>query len=276
MPELPEVEVSRQYLEATSLHQEVAEVDVRDAYVLKDVDPDELDAALRGRKLIGGRRHGKLLFVQTDGDPWLLLHFGMSGFLEYHEDPEETSPYPRVLFRFRGGAHLDFDNRRKLGQVRLVEGPEDYVRAKGLGPDALSKGLDRQGFVESLLGRRGTLKSALMNQEILAGVGNEFSDEILFQRRLHPRTKVASLDEKALGAVFDTLRTTLNSAIDARMQPEQLPSRFLLRHRSEGASCPRCEGDVARVEVSGRGAYYCPSCQGDAPVGEASAADGPS
>jgi formamidopyrimidine-DNA glycosylase len=276
VPELPEVEVSRQYLEATSLHQEVAEVDVRDAYVVKDVDPDELDAALRGRKLIGGRRHGKLLFVQTDGDPWLLLHFGMSGFLEYHEDPDETSPYPRVLFRFRGGAHLDFDNRRKLGQVRLVEDPDDYVHAKGLGPDALSKSLDRQGFVESLRGRRGTLKSALMNQEILAGVGNEFSDEILFQRRLHPRTKVASLDDEALGAVYDTLRTTLDAAIDARMKPEQLPSRFLLRHRNEGGTCPRCEGDVARVEVSGRGANFCPSCQGEEASGERSDAAGSS
>lgn len=264
MPELPDVEVFRQYLEATSLHRKVEEVEARDAYVVKDLSADELDEALRDREFRRGRRHGKLLFVETDGDPWLLLHFGMSGFLEYHEDPDETSEYPRVLFRFEGGSHLDFDNRRKLGEVRIVEDPDAYVREKGLGPDALSGGLDRQAFVEALRGRRGMLKTALMNQEILAGIGNEFSDEILFQRRLHPRTKVADLDDGALGEIWDSLHTTLESAIDARMKPEQMPSRFLLPHREAGAACPRCGGEISRVEVAGRGAYHCPECQGDA------------
>lgn len=265
MPELPHIEVFRRHLDATSLEKTIAEVEVRDEDLVKGVSPAELARRLEGDRFVGSRRHGKYLFAGTGDGPWVLFHFGMSGFLSWFEDPDRETDYPKVLWHFEDDGVLIFDCMRKLGQVRLVEEPDDWISEKGLGPDALSEGFDRTAFREALSGRRGYLKSALMNQEIMAGVGNEFSDEILFQRKLHPKTKVKALSEKELEAVHDTLTHVMETAISARMETENLPGRFLLPHRDEGAECPRCGGEIRRIEVSGRGSYFCPECQGEEP-----------
>lgn len=265
MPELPDVEIQRQLVESTALGRRIETVEVRDEYLVKGVEPDELRGRLEGDAFRRARRHGKYLFVETKGGTWVLFHFGMSGFLRYYEDPEGEPEYPKVVWLFEDDGALAFDCRRKLGVVRLVDGPEAFAREKGLGPDALSDALDRQAFREAMIGRRGMVKTALMNQEILAGIGNEFSDEILFQMELHPRTKVSDLGEGRVDRLYDTLRHTLKAAIQARMDPEQLPGRFLLPRRDEEAACPRCGAGVRRIEVSGRGSYFCPACQGEEP-----------
>ncbi len=265
MPELPDVELYRRHVEATSLDRAIEELEVRDDYLVEDVAPETLADRLEGDRFVGTRRHGKYLFVETGRGPWVLFHFGMSGFLRWLEDPSGETEYPKLLWRFQGDGVLVFDCRRKLGEVRLVDDPGEWIDGKELGPDALGGGFDRAAFREALSGRRGYLKSALMNQKIMAGVGNEFSDEILFQRKLHPKTEVKALSEEELEAAHDTLTNVLETAVSARMDPDDLPGRFLLPHREEGAECPRCGGVVARVEVSGRGSYYCPACQGEEP-----------
>jgi len=244
MPELPHIEVFRQHLDATSLKKTVEEVEVRDEDLVKGVSAADLKSRLEGDRFVRSRRHGKYLFAETGDGPWVLFHFGMSGFLSWFEDPEHETDYPKVLWHFEDDGVLIFDCMRKLGQVSLVEEPDDFIGEKDLGPDALSEGFDRTAFREALSGRRGYLKSALMNQEIMAGVGNEFSDEILFQRKLHPKTKVKSLSDKELEAVHDTLTHVMETAVDARMEMDNLPGR---------------------IEVSGRGSYFCPACQGEEP-----------
>lgn len=257
MPELPDVAVFREYLDATALHQRIEEVEVRDDYVLEDVSSRALAERLEGRSLASTTQHGKYLLVEIDGDGgWLVLHFGMTGFLKYFRDEDEAPGHIRVLLRFENGYALAFDCRRKLGKVALTDGPEAWARAKELGPDALA--LDTEGFLEALAGRRGRVKSALMNQSILAGVGNVYTDEALFQARIHPETSVDELDEARRRELFGVLRDVLHAAIEARADPERVPDRFLLPHRRKGESCPRCGTELERIELSGRATYFCP------------------
>lgn len=257
MPELPDVAVFRDYLDATALHERIEEVEVRDDYVLEDLSARTLAQRLEGRSLESTEQHGKYLLVRIGEDGgWLVLHFGMTGFLKYFREDEQAPGHIRVLLRFENGYRLAFDCRRKLGKVALADSPEAWVRAKELGPDALA--LDAEGFLEVLAGRRGRVKSALMNQSILAGVGNVYADEALFQARIHPERSVDALDESRRRELFEALHDVLESAIEARADPERVPDRFLLPHRRRGKSCPRCGGQIERIELSGRATYFCP------------------
>lgn len=145
---------------------------------------------------------------------------------------------------------------RKFGQIGLVDDVEAFVEAEGLGPDAQE--LDLDGFRERLAGRRGTIKGTLMNQQVIAGLGNEYTDEILFQAGLHPRTPVEALDDEALERVYEIMREVIEKAVEARIDPDRMPDSFLLPHREEGTACPRCGRPLEKIEVVGRPTYLCP------------------
>src|SRR6184192_3267187 len=115
MPELPDVETFKRYLDATSLHQRISGVDVQDRYILKGLSMDELARRLKGCCFKSTRRHGKHLFVRTDGDLWLRLHFGMTGSLQYFKDEEQAPKHTRVLFVFSNAHRLAFEDQRKFG-----------------------------------------------------------------------------------------------------------------------------------------------------------------
>lgn len=262
MPELPDVQVFKEYVDATSLHQRILAVHVDAAGLRETVSPATLRRRLRGRRLESARRHGKHLFVEVEGDGWLRLHFGMSGGLAYYKDADPPD-HARLVLDFPDDYHLAFTNVRKLGQIGFVDDPPTFIRNRGMGPDALD--LDLEGFRERLAGRRGSVKGTLMNQEVLAGLGNEYTDEILFQAGLHPETPVDELDDRSEARLFRAMRRVLSAAIDARADPDRLPGGFLLPRRAEGASCPRCGGEIERIEVGGRPTYLCPH---DQPVRE--------
>ncbi|MFO7958876.1 MAG: DNA-formamidopyrimidine glycosylase family protein [Candidatus Brocadiia bacterium] len=259
MPELPDVEAMRRYLEATSLHQKVEGVEVRDDYVLKGVTPPDLREALVGREFRSTVRHGKNMLVELDEPPWLRLHFGMTGNLNYHRGEAPGLEHVRVLLRFSGGYRLAYLCQRKLGRISLPESPEAFVQEQGLGPDALS--VDFDDFRRIMDGRRGRLKSALMNQHIIAGLGNVYADEALFQARLHPLRTVDSLSERRLEALHHAMRDVLRTSIARGSDARDLPAGYLLHRRGEGEDCPRCGGTIERVKVNQRSTYFCPRCQ---------------
>jgi formamidopyrimidine-DNA glycosylase len=153
MPELPDVEVFKQYADSTSLHQKIGSVEVRNEKILGDVTARKLQGALKGRTLESTRRHGKQLFVELDDDSWLLLHFGMTGSLEYFEDVGRDPPHDRFLISFENGYHLALNDARMFGKVDLVEDPDRFIREQKLGPDPLE--LDADTFRERFGGRKG-------------------------------------------------------------------------------------------------------------------------
>jgi formamidopyrimidine-DNA glycosylase len=261
MPELPDVEVFRRYLEATALHKTITEVQIRAASLLKGISPPKLRHTLVQRQLKATRRHGKHLLVQLNQGPWLTLHFGMTGYLKYFKDMDQDPEHDRLRLSFDNGFHLAYVCQRKLGAVGLADGVESFIKEKHLGPDALDLGLD--GFRQALQGKRGTVKSFLMNQKYLAGIGNVYSDEILFQSQLHPKSQVNELAAETVVRLFQALKDVLFKAIEAQADPDRVPDSFLLPHRWGNGLCPRGHGDLQKVTVSGRSAYYCPVCQGN-------------
>jgi formamidopyrimidine-DNA glycosylase len=241
------------------LHERIIGVDVRSAYVLKGVSGHELARRLKGRRFESSRRHGKHLFVRADGDLWLRLHFGMTGSLRYFKDQEKAARHTRVLFVFANAHCLAFEDQRKFGEIGLVEDVDKYLRKRGLGPDALDMSLSQ--FRKLLRTHRGAVKSILLNQKVIAGIGNIYADEILFHARMHPATEIGRLGEKTVGKLFRATRYILKKAIDAKADVDLMPKSWLLPHRSKGGKCPRCGRELKSATIGGRTAWFCAHCQ---------------
>lgn len=260
MPELPDVEVYRRYLSATSLHQRIDRVHLESPELLVGTSPQGLGRALHGRSLEEAQRHGKYLFAEVSGGRWLVMHFGMSGELRYFKRGEEDEPdYTQCLLLFGNGFNLAYVAPRKLGMIGLVASPQWLVEEKELGPDAMA--LDMDAFREQAAGRRGGVKSWLMDQSSIAGIGNIYSDEILFQAQIHPKRPVNDLDEDALARLYRAMRSVLERAVTAGADPSAMPSDFLLPHREPDGRCPRCDTPLESIQAGGRTAWFCPRCQ---------------
>lgn len=261
MPELPDVEVYRRRLEGAALHRPVAGVHVATPDLLHGTTPQGLGRALNGRCFTAARRHGKYLFAVHDGDGALVLHFGMSGVLVTVSAGDETPDYTRCEMEFSDGGRLAYTAPRKLGLIALTGTMEGFIRDRGLGSDAL--GLDADALGRLASGRRGGIKAWLMDQETMAGIGNVYSDEILFQARMHPRRAVKALDEAGLDRLQKAMNKALHDAIEAGAEPGRMPAGFLLPHRHDGGHCPNCDTPVEHLQAAGRTAWLCPRCQRD-------------
>ncbi|MCF8111378.1 MAG: hypothetical protein K9J85_07800 [Desulfobacteraceae bacterium] len=262
MPELPDVEVFCRHFIKTSLDQKIDNVDA-EASVLEGVSEKELKTSLQGRGFSSAQRHGKYMFAGTSvSGPRLAIHFGMTGYLQYLEPGNRKPPHTRMLVSFSNGCGLAFDCRRKLGRIRLIQEIREFLLEKDLGPDALDPGLGKKEFQKRLSQSRGYIKSVLMNQSVIAGIGNIYSDEILYQARIHPKHKTGDLSKSELEAVYDAMQRVLSTAIKAGADPGKMPSDFLIPNRDPKASCPVCGQKIEKIPVSGRKGYFCPGCQG--------------
>jgi formamidopyrimidine-DNA glycosylase len=265
MPELPDVELYRRYLDEHALGRTIARVAVNDARILGELAASAFVARLSGNRFEESRRHGKHLLVRLRRDGWLTLHFGMTGGLVHFRDAADDPPYDRVRFDFAGGDHLAYVNRRMLGRVGLAADADAFIRDEQLGPDALDPAFDLPAFARALRGRRRDVKSVLMDQALIAGIGNIYADEILFQARLHPKAPVTSLGERERALLFEQIKAVLTTAIDcgagAEQLLERLPDDYLLPQREKDGKCPRCGAKIATLKAAGRTAYFCPRCQ---------------
>ncbi|MFP4477225.1 MAG: Fpg/Nei family DNA glycosylase [Desulfatibacillaceae bacterium] len=259
MPELPDVETYRKYLEATALHKAIVKVSV-ETDLLAGVSEKELSKTLNNAKLENTRRHGKHLFIRTSKGPWVGLHFGMTGFLKYYEKPEEKPEHVRLLLAFSNGYRLAYDCQRKLGAIRIIDDPDEFIEDNDLGPDALADDMDFETFRDIIRGSRGYIKSTLMSQKDIAGLGNVWSDEILYQAGIHPKKKIGQLDDGQLRKLYDTMLDVLDKGIRAGGDTAKMPDGFLTPLRGTDSECP-CGGKVEKISVSGRNAVYCPRCQ---------------
>lgn len=261
MPELPDVEIRKRYIDATSLHQTIEHVALTGRRMLHGATAGTLRRRTRGASFDRTERHGKHLFVELGGDGWLMLHFGMTGELAYVGNPSAEAKDTDLTIRFENGGRLDCRWRRKLGRIELVETPDRFVREHELGPDALSPALKLPDFRRMLTNRRGAVKSALMDQHFIAGIGNIYSDEMLFQARIHPRTAARGLENEETAALYRAMWRVLRIAVQRKAEPDRMPASWLLPQRAGASDCPRCGGRLDRIAFAGRTALVCPACQ---------------
>jgi formamidopyrimidine-DNA glycosylase len=272
MPELPEVEGFARYFAQHALRQRIIRVRIRDERIL-GVRKETLSRALRGHPFSQVRRHGKHLFAEA-GAAWLHLHFGMTGDLEYYDASSVSRPpssdrdsrmtddgsrmtdprFARVIFDFPNG-HLAFIDMRLFGVVDLTPSPEAYIEEHGLGPDPLQMSLKE--FRDRIEKRRGAVKALLMSQDVIAGIGNLYADETLFQTGIHPRRPVDRLSDAEVRAIYNAMRRIVREVIRVRAKDGDWPRRYLTMHREEGERCPKCGGTIQRTVVMSRTTYYC-------------------
>lgn len=263
MPELPDVAAFKSYIDATALHQPIVKTSVKDDRVLKGVSRQSLSARLKGKAIGGTRRHGKYLFalMEDDASAALIMHFGMTGQPVYFED-DEVPEYTVILLDLEGKGQLAYICKRMLGRISWTDDVDAFIDAEALGLDALAEELDWACFSGLLGERRGSIKSKLMNQNIIAGVGNVYADEICFQAHVDPAATVKKMPEKMLKRVYRQMRRVLQVAVERNGEIERYPRSWLLSARERGQStCPRCDSKLKTQKVSGRTTHFCPDCQ---------------
>jgi formamidopyrimidine-DNA glycosylase len=275
MPELPEVEALAHHLREHALYRPVARVDVASMSAVKTFDPPM--SALRGRVVTGASRYGKFLSVEFADRPdeplHLITHLSRAGWLRWHDTAGAAPPKPgrgplelRVHLDEVGGPGFDLTEAgtQKRLSVYLVAHPQQVPGIARLGPDALAVSADE--FAALLTGHTERIKTLLVEQQWLAGVGNAYSDEILHTAKLSPYAVAGRLRPEQVDELYAALRSVLTDAVDrsvgqgaAQLKGEK---RSGLRvHARTGLPCPVCGDTVREVSFANRSFQYCPGCQ---------------
>lgn len=256
MPELPSVEIFKRYFDKCALRQMIKKVEVKSPELVVNLSSRELEKSLECHEFISSSRYGKYLFSYLSNGLYLVMHFGMTGYLHYFH--QHSSKHVRMLITFKNGYHLAFDDARKFGKLGITKDPDKFVKMKKLGPDALK--VDFKNFKNLFKGRKGMIKPLLMNQQVIAGIGNLYADEILYQSRVHPMTPANHLDEEKWEMIFYEMKRVLKKAIECNDKIQALPSNYILSHREINGKCPDGQ-DLEIIKVGGRTTYLCPDKQ---------------
>ena len=248
MPELPEVERARALIESEGLGRTVASVDDGDTWVCRPHPPGEIADAVTGATLADAHRRGKAMWVDLDGGPPLGLHLGMTGRIVVDADGEPLRS-DRFTLWFEDGGSLRLRDPRRLGRVVL---DPDLSR---LGPDAAQ--VTRREFRERVGRGTAPLKARIMDQSVIAGVGNLLADETLWRAGLSPLREAGSLSAEEL----DGLRRALRTATRRAIRLGGVHTGDLIAHRGRGGSCPNCGAPLERARIGGRTTWWCPRDQ---------------
>ncbi|MDA8972240.1 DNA-(apurinic or apyrimidinic site) lyase [Saprospiraceae bacterium] len=255
MPELPEVNSFKLYFDKTTLNQKIREVEVQDDKIMRNINGDDFIEKLTGRTFVNSYRRGKYLFGKLDDGNDVLFHFGMTGDIKYYEDDMDQPRHERFAFHFTNGYRLGFDCPRKFARILYLKDLEKYISEIGLGEDALI--ISENSFLEKLEGRKTSIKGFLLNQKLLAGVGNLYADEICFQTRIHPGSSISALRQKQKKDIYKVMQNILSIAVNrARNYKEEKTEDDFFQWRVKGQKAPKGKG-VCKVEkIAGRTTYY--------------------
>jgi formamidopyrimidine-DNA glycosylase len=273
MPELPEVETVARGLRAVLPGRRILGVRLGKTDFIDD--PAALERDLPGSRIAGVRRFGKFLLLEMEspagngGNFSLQVHLGMTGQIVTCQPEAHVAPHTHVFFMLDDGRELRYTDIRRFGRIRiLANGARENVLGE-LGLDPLDA--TEEEFRLSISARRARIKALLLDQHVLRGIGNIYTDETLWRARIHPARLGAKLKDEELKRLFRTVQAVLKEAIRLRgssvsdyVDSNGEPGEFQLRHRvyqREGKNCFRCRTRIRRVIVAGRSSYFCPSCQ---------------
>ena len=266
MPELPEVQTILDALTPHILHQPIQDVTVLWPTVVARPDRLLFQNWMRGRHITAAQRRGKYMLFHLDDARWLLMHLRMTGKVRVVDARAPQRPHDRLIFHLQNGQNWCFEDQRKFGRVYLVEDPAQVI-AK-LGPEPLGPHFTAEYLQKKLFRRTAPIKSLLLNQHIVAGIGNIYADEALFRARIHPLRPGNSLTPTEISTLITAIQAVLRQALaemgttlqDYR-RPDGSVGQFqnsLQVFRRTGEPCPSCGAPIQRLVVGGRSTHFCP------------------
>jgi formamidopyrimidine-DNA glycosylase len=282
MPELPEVETVRRGLQPVMEGQVIVSAQVNRPD-LRWPFPTDMAKRLTGKRVLALRRRSKYILADLDSGETLLIHLGMSGRMlisgaqigEFHYAHPAPAKHDHVVLDMQGGARVTFNDARRFGAMDLLPTAtwETHPLLASIGPEPLGNGFNESYLVAQLTGRGTPIKSALLDQHIVAGLGNIYVCETLYRARIAPQTKAGQLPTAKMRGLVAIIRQVLTEAIEAggsslrdyRQADGELgyfQHSFQVYGR-EGQPCqtPGCISQIARIVQSGRSSFYCPTCQ---------------
>lgn len=265
MPELPEVETYRRYVEASSMQQTITDFTCQDPRKLLLNDYDDMREILRGCQFEETYRVGKHLFIKTNKTLWVYMHFGMTGDLHYFYEDEDPPKHARMVFYFANGYRLGFICPRKFERIGLVENPTDFLAKKGIAPDVMH--ISIEAFSKNLKRKKSAIKSVLLDQTVVAGLGNWLADDVLYRAKIHPEMPAFDLSDAQITQIHAAMRDIVQTTIDAEANYDLLPDDFILHARGWGkphlnGQCPCGTEAITLIRVGGRATYFCSKTQG--------------
>jgi formamidopyrimidine-DNA glycosylase len=276
VPELPEVETIRRQLAERLPGRTISRAAVADPLLVSPEDPVAFAAQVEGRRVEAVGRRGKYLLVELDSGDTLAMHLRMTGRLHWRppggDGGEER--FLRARLHLDDGSTVTFGDMRRFGRAWIVPATiadrEGYWAGR-VGIEPLSPRFTGRVLAALLEGRRGPVKAVLLNQALVAGLGNMYVDEALFQARIHPERPGGTLDDDEIRRLHRAIRDRLAAAVEAGGASidsyrdglgQRGSMQDLLRvHLHEGAPCPRCRTAIRKTRVAQRGTYWCPACQ---------------
>ena len=271
MPELPELELLKREVIQQVVGKKVSHLSAKRGSPA-DMPGGHLVPLLSGAMVTGAQRLGKMLTLEFDSGLNLVIHQRLIGFTLLVKAGEPPTKEPSLAIHFTDGDRLEMYAMalRYQSLIKQEDLPKLSLIAK-LGPDPMDPDFTLEDLRQALVGRRGPVKHVLMDQEVIAGLGNTYADEILFVARVHPERDTSALDDSGVKALYHAMRPELERAISLGGSsaeqylhldgsPGHIQEHFWV-HRREGEPCRVCGTPIVRTEIGGRGAFYCPQCQ---------------
>ena len=273
MPELPEVEMVKNAVAPLVCGRRIERVELPDKTVCGHPAPKEMIRALRGRVFERVERRGKFLRFLLSGGGELAVHLRMTGFLMACAADHPEEPHTRAVFHLSNGRQLRFADMRRFGRLWLIEPGEtdDFTGMADLGPEPFDPCLTPRWLKGKLARSRRAIKTCLLDQSVVAGIGNIYSDEILFAARIHPLRPACSLTAPEWKRLAETIPSLMRFHVEqTRMDNDEYlrthgreyrNTPFLRIYGHAGEPCPKCGTKLERVVVGGRSSVFCPKCQ---------------
>jgi formamidopyrimidine-DNA glycosylase len=269
VPELPEVETTVNDLRPQVVGKKIREVKVLAPGTIAEPSPDQFRRGLAGRKITGLSRRGKHLIFELDNGEFLIVHMRMTGSLLLKPAAEPPEKAIRIVIYFAGQTALHFRDMRRFGKMWLVKDKNSVVGK--LGPEPLEPEFTNEALGRILADRKAAIKGLLLDQKLIAGIGNMYADEALYAARLHPLRPANSLKKAEILRLYSAIQKVLHQGIlnkgastETYLRPGgtrgEAHLAFQVAHR-KGQECPVCGGPIERITIQQRGAFFCPKCQ---------------
>ncbi len=262
MPELPEVETVRRDVLPYLKGKTIKDLKIIDGRVIKGISPSKFKSGVIGEKIIDIKRRAKYLLFRFISGKYMVIHLGMTGRLLFAPDK-----YVKVIFKLSEGKDLYYSDLRLFGKLKLFK---HYPELK-LGPEPLSSEFTPELLKELLSGRKTNIKSLLLDQRFLSGLGNIYAIESLFGAGIDPGRRANSLKDQEIRRLHKEIKkvlikalgyrgTSISSYVDAKGKKGRFQLKLLV-YDKKGEPCPRCKTPIKRIVISNRGTYFCPKCQ---------------